>query len=161
MKIKTLVASSLLVAMLVLVVPAPRALADGAASTRNILLGVGAAAATLIIINHNKQVHAKYAADAANAAALASQRNDAQAAYTAEKRAYTHEAAVAEALKKEVVLKDRAISQQQDLIAQQKQQLAQLGIQSQPAAVAPASARKPAAMRMASMQMVSYGWGTL
>ena len=40
--------------------PSAPALADGAASTRNILLG--GAAATLLIINHNRKVHQKYAA---------------------------------------------------------------------------------------------------
>ena len=39
--------------------PAAPALADGAASTRNII--IGGAAATLLIINHNRKVHEKYA----------------------------------------------------------------------------------------------------
>ena len=74
-----LVAAGLLGALLLALMPAPQALADGAASTRNILLGVGAAAGTLIIINHNKKVHEKYAEDAQKQAALAEQRDDAQA----------------------------------------------------------------------------------
>ncbi len=164
MKIKALLATSLIAAILVSLAPAPRALADGAASTRNILLGVGAAAGTLIIINHNKKVHEKYAEDAQKEATLASQRDDAQAAYKAEVRAYNNQLAVTQSLKKEVSVKDNIITQQKQAIAQQQQQLAQLGIQAQTVAAAPAVthavAPKTAPMGH-SPQMLSYGWGTL
>lgn len=136
-------------------------MADGAASTRNILMGLGAAAATLIIINHNKQVHAKYARDAARQAALENQRNDAEAAYRAEERAYRHELAVSEALQHEVAVKDRIIAQQNALIERQKAQLAQLGISQQPIAVAPVPAVKTKTAQHPVAQMISYGWGTL
>jgi hypothetical protein len=163
MKIKALLAISLIAAILVSLAPAPRALADGAASTRNILLGVGAAAGTLLIINHNKKVHQKYAEDAQKEATLANQRDDAQAAYKAEQRAYDNQLAVSQNLKKEVAVKDNVISAQKQAIAQQQQQLAQLGIQSQVVAAAPAvtHAVKPAPMQGHSAQMLSYGWGTL
>jgi hypothetical protein len=160
MKIKALLATSLIAAILVSLAPAPRALADGAASTRNILLGVGAAAGTLIIINHNKKVHQKYAEDAQKQAALAAQRDDAQAAYKAEQRAYDNQLAVSQNLKKEVAVKDNVIAAQKSAIAAQQQQLAKLGIQSQVVAVAPVTVAKPA-MQGHSPQMVSYGWGTL
>ena len=160
MKLRHILAGVLIGAFLLALAPAPRAMADGAASTRNILMGLGAAAATLIIINHNKQVHAKYAQDAARQAALENQRNDAEAAYRAEERAYRHELAVSEALQHEVAVKDRIIAQQTALIDRQKQQLAQLGMSQQPVAVAPAPAVKAKAGR-AVAQMISYGWGTL
>jgi hypothetical protein len=161
MKLRHLLAGALIGAFLLALAPAPRAMADGAASTRNILMGLGAAAATLIIINHNKQVHAKYAQDAARQAALENQRNDAEAAYRAEERAYRHELAVSEALQHEVAVKDRIIAQQNALIERQKQQLAQLGISQQPVAVAPVPAVKTKAAQHPVAQMISYGWGTL
>jgi hypothetical protein len=71
------------------------AFADGAASTRNILIGGAAAAAgTLLIINHNKQVHQRYADDARRQADTQAQANNAQAAYAAERRAYDNERTV-------------------------------------------------------------------
>jgi len=53
--------------------------ADGAASTRNILLG--GAAATLLIINHNRKVHQKYADYDRRQAETQAQANNAEAAY--------------------------------------------------------------------------------
>jgi len=163
MKIKSFIAMSVIAAILVSLTPAPRALADGAASTRNILLGVGAAAATLIIINHNKKVHQKYAEDAQAQAALASQRDDARAAYKAEVRAYDNQVAVTSELKKEDAVKDRMIGQQKAAIDQLQTQLAQMGVQTQTVAAAPAPAPKKAAPAVAahSAQIVSYGWGLL
>lgn len=164
MKTKVWLAASLVAALLVSLAPAPRALADGAASTRNILMGIGAAAGTLIIINHNKKVHQKYAEDAQKQAATAAQRDDARAAYQAEVKAYQNQVAVTSELKKEVAVKDRMIEQQKLALQQQNQQLAQLGIQvqqQQPAAapVKPA-APKPAPVLNHSAQMLAYGWGT-
>jgi hypothetical protein len=155
MKTKAIVAAALVAAFLTSLAPAPQALADGAASTRNILLGIGAAAGTLIIINHNKKVHQKYAEDAQKQAALAAQRDDAQAAYKAEVKAYDNQLAVNNELRKEVAVKDH-------IIDQQKVALSQMGIQTQPvpAPVAvshPAVAKAPAGNHAA--QMISYGWG--
>jgi hypothetical protein len=152
MKTRALIAAGLMAAFLATLAPAPQALADGAASTRNILLGVGAAAGTLIIINHNKKVHQKYAEDAQKEASLASQRDDAEAAYRAEVKAYNNQLAVSNELRKEVAVKDQ-------IIDQQKVALQQLGVQPAPAvAAAPAAPKAPAGSH--SAQMVSYGWGT-
>jgi hypothetical protein len=159
MKTKRFLATSVIAALLMSLTPAPQVLADGAASTRNILLGVGAAAATLIIINHNKKVHQKYAEDAQAQAALASQRNDAQAAYRAEVKAYDNQVAVNSELKEEVAIKDKQAQQQKDAIDQLRQQLAQMGVQTQPVAAAPAP--KPVQVSAHAPQMISYGWGTL
>lgn len=75
---------------------APRpALADGAASTRNIIFGAAAATAgTLLIINHNKKVHQKYAEYERHQAQTQSEANQAEAAYESERSAYAHEAAL-------------------------------------------------------------------
>lgn len=156
MKLK-IIAGTLIALLFVSMTPSPQALADGAASTRNILLGIGAAAGTLIIINHNKQVHAKYAQDAAAQAALANQRNDAEAAYKSEVRAYNHQVAVSDNLQKEVALQNATIQQQ-------KKQLAEVGVSVQPVAQAPVintGSSHAAPAKMAMSQMVSYGWGTL
>ncbi|MDQ6766601.1 MAG: hypothetical protein M3Z41_02195 [Candidatus Eremiobacteraeota bacterium] len=166
MKTKVWLAASLVAALLVSLAPAPRALADGAASTRNILMGIGAAAGTLIIINHNKKVHQKYAEDAQKQAATAAQRDDARAAYRSEVRAYENQVAVTSELKREVAVKDRMIEQQKLALQQQNQQLAQLGIQvqqqQQPVAAPVKPARKPAPAPVLnhSAQMLAYGWGT-
>src|ERR1700722_15093336 len=85
--------ASTILACLILLPPHP-AWADGGASTRNIILGGAAAAGTLLIINHNKQVHARYAADAQRQAALQAQRNDSQAAYSSERSAYDHQVVI-------------------------------------------------------------------
>jgi len=152
MKTRALIAAGLVAAFLATLAPAPQALADGAASTRNILLGVGAAAGTLIIINHNKKVHQRYAEDAQKQAQLASQRDDAEAAYRAEVKAYNNQLAVSNELRKEVAVKDQ-------IIDQQKLALQQLGVHSAPAVAEVAPAPKaPAGSH--SAQMVSYGWGT-
>jgi hypothetical protein len=160
---RTILASAVVLAFILAVGPVPRAAADGGASTRNILLGIGAAAGTLLVINHNKQVHEHYAQDAANEAALANQRNNSEAAYRAEVRAYNHEVAVSDNLKKEVALKDKVIADQNLMLNQQKQQLAQLGVSAQTLAVAsaPAKSTTHANTTAVTSEMVSYGWGTL
>ncbi|SRR5579872_531392 len=167
MKRKILV-GVLIAAFFMAFAPARQAVADGAASTRNILLGIGAAAGTLIIINHNKQVHEKYAQDAATQAALANQRDNAQAAYKAELKAYQNQVAVTDNLKREVALKDKVIADQSSVIKQQKTQLAQMGVSAQPVAIAPVRAPASNTARASrsvasgpSSEMVSYGWGTL
>jgi hypothetical protein len=161
-----LIALALAVAFVLAFVPGRQAYADGAASTRNILLGIGAAAGTLLIINHNKKVHEKYAQDAANEAALANQRDNAEAAYKAEVRAYNNQVAVTDNLKKEVAMKDQMIADQDAIIKQQKTQLAQLGVSAQTVAVTGArvTTAAPAKATIATAptnMVVSYGWGTL
>lgn len=76
-------------------------IADGAASTRNLLL-LGGAAATYLVIEHNRKVHEREAQAAAREAAAAEQRNDAWAAYHQAERAYQAEAQEVIALKKEL-----------------------------------------------------------
>ena len=159
MKLSRFIGISLIAAMLAMLAPQAPASADGAASTRNIILG--GAAAALIIINHNKQVHAHYAQDAANEASLAAQRNDAQAAYASEKKAYDNESALVSDLKKEVAY-------QHDQVDQLRQQVAMM----KPIGT---SGSKPATNFVAQTTLVhptpvggeqqvavtSYGWGTI
>jgi len=125
------------------VAPGP-ALADGAASTRNIILGGAAAAAgALILINHNKQVHAREAAMAQQQADTEAAAQNAQAAYRAERQAYLHQVALNKEYQHEVSI-------QHDMIVQMRKQLAQ---QQAPANGAPT--------RVAAARTVSYGWGQL
>lgn len=184
MKIKTLVAALLIAAFAATSAPAPRALADGAASTRNILLG--GAAATLLIINHNKKVHERYAEDAQKQAALASQRDDAWSAYHSEQKAYANKSALVAELQKEVNYQHNVVAQlqkqnasQRGLIDQQNRQLAQLGVRvdTQTAALNARPAQATAATTQTQRggvaakvahatpavpnDIVAYGWGTL
>jgi len=151
-----LAAAATLVAFLGILAPQVPARADGAASTRNIILGGAAAAAgALILINHNKQVHERYAQDAAKQAALAQQRDDAWAAYNSERSAYEQEARVVSELKKEVAY-------QHQIIDQQRKQLAMM--QRGPSAnfaresVAQLKTRDGKTQQVA---VTSYGWGSL
>lgn len=153
MKYARLTAAVMIGALLFAAAPKPMALADGAASTRNIILTGAAAAATLIIINHNKKVHERYAEDAQKQAALASQRDDARAAAQQYKLAYEHESVVVSNMKREVAI-------QQDELSRLKAQVSSINppgsnfVATKPVAqtgVQPTNA-KPA-------QVVAYGWG--
>src|SRR5580700_9908120 len=115
---KRTTAAVLAAALLVGFTPSGAVKADGAASTRNIL--IGAAAATLLIVNHNRQVHEKYAADAQAQASLAAQRNDAQAAYASEKKANDNLAAANAELKREVAYQHNILTSQNSKIAMLK-----------------------------------------
>lgn len=161
--LKRAIAGSALAASLAMLVPAAPALANGAASTRNILLGVGAA--TYLIIQHNRKVHEKYAEDARRQAELQSQSNDAWAAYSSEKSAYQNSLA-------EIVDLKREVAYQHQVILQQRKQLGMVpsngfARQNTVAYVAPASRAQrrthAAPARHASQQvaMVSYGWGQI
>ncbi len=88
-------------------VPAAPALADGAASTRNIL--IGGAAAALLIINHNKKVHQKYAEYDRRQAQTQAEANNAEAAYASERQAYGHEAALVSSLQHEVAIQHQEV----------------------------------------------------
>ena len=151
-----LVASATLLGLLAGITPMAPALANGAASTRNILLG-GAAAAYLII-EHNRAVHAKYAADARQQAATAQQRNDAWAAYNQEQRAYNEQVAVNRELQKEVAY-------QHNIVAQQRQELAASGMHQSFATTSTTRvarvANSHARAKTNEVAMTSYGWGTL
>jgi hypothetical protein len=158
--IKKSIAAGLAAVLLAGLVPASAVKADGAASTRNIL--IGAAAATLLIVNHNRQVHEKYAQDAQTQAALAAQRNDAQAAYASEKNANANLQVAISELKREVAY-------QHDMIDQQRHQLAMVksSTLSSPAYAAPArvavnsAAGGSATDKSQTVAVVSYGWGTI
>ncbi|NNM98398.1 MAG: hypothetical protein HKL91_01195 [Candidatus Eremiobacteraeota bacterium] len=91
------------------------ALANGAASTRNILLGAGAA--TYLIIQHNRVVHQREAAAAAQQAAVAQQRNDAWAAYHAAELSAHQEALANAELHKELAFEKSVVAQQQRQLA--------------------------------------------
>jgi hypothetical protein len=138
------------------------ALADGAASTRNIL--IGGAAAALIIINHNKKVHEKYAEDARAQAAAESDASNAQAAYASERTAYEHEAALVGQYKREVAVQHSEITSLRKQVAMTQT--------NRPSHVAFASTVKagqvfashtaaPAANNAQPLRIAStsYGWG--
>lgn len=163
MFLKRALAGTALAATMALAVPAAPALADGAASTRNILLGVGAA--TYLIIQHNRKVHEKYAEYDRRQAELKSENNDAWAAYSSEKNAYNNSLA-------EIVDLKREVAYQHNVITQQRHQLAMAGRNNaRPQTVAfvshPSSNQRSSTRRVASqpsskdVAMVSYGWGDL
>jgi len=139
MKLQQALASLAMAGTIALAMPAAPTYADGAASTRNILL-LGGAAATYLIIQHNRKVHEKYAEDAQRQAALEQQNSDAWAAYTQEQRAYNEEVSVNRSLEKEVAY-------QHNIVEQQRAQLVALNVH-------PDFATQQVAM-------VSYGWGEL
>ncbi len=125
------------------------ALANGAASTRNILLGIGAA--TYLIIQHNRVVHQREAAAAAQQAAIAQQRNDAWAAYRAAERSAHQEALANAELHKE-------LAYEKSVVAQQQRQLAALHVGSNFTHVVAATGSHGNQQVIASDGL---GWGTL
>ena len=165
MNLKRAIAGTTLAATLAMLVPAAPALADGAASTRNILLGIGAA--TYLVIQHNRKVHEKYAEDARRQAELQSENRDAWAAYSSEKRAYDNAIAEVSDLKREVAYQHNVIVQQRHQIAM-AQQRSHNGF-AQQAAYTPQRRQTAPAHQVASrpapsqnqVAMVSYGWGQL
>jgi hypothetical protein len=158
---KRALAGTTLAAMLALLVPAAPALANGAASTRNILLGIGAA--TYLIIQHNRKVHEKYAEYDRRQAELQSENNDAWAAYSSEKKAYTNAIAEVGDLKREVAY-------QHNVVQQLRHQLSMAGSSrersfARTAYVPPSrhASRKSqhVAVNTNDVALVSYGWGQL
>lgn len=158
MFIKRALAGTTLAALMALIVPAAPALADGAASTRNILLGVGAA--TYLIIQHNRKVHEKYAEYDRRQAELQSENSDAWAAYSSEKNAYNNELAEVSDLKREVAYQHNVVQQLRHQLAMsgRGESYRQTAFASRPAASR--TARRSVADRNA-VAMVSYGWGQL
>lgn len=155
MKFKQALAAMALTGTLALAVPAAPVSANGAASTRNLILLGGAAA--YMIIQHNRKVHERYAEDARRQAALQSENNDAWAAYRSEQQAYDQEVQVNAQLKKE-------IAYQHHVVVQQRHQLAMLNVHRNfiRQRVAQTS-RRVTGHRDNSQQvaMVSYGWGDI
>ena len=146
---RTFAALALTGSLTAFAVPAAPALADGAASTRNIIIGGAAAAAgTLIIINHNKQVHAKEDQMASARASAEENADNAQAAYAAERKAYLAQVAINADYKHEVAV-------QHTMIVQLRGQVASAQRAHAPVAAAPQAAQPD---RVATTSM---GWGTL
>ncbi len=141
------------------------AVADGAASTRNIIFGGAAVAGTLLIINHNKKVHERYAEDARRQAELSSERDDAQAAYASERRAYEQEAALVSEYKREVAYQHSIVVQDERSIVQIKRRLAYDEQFGDAGFTRPISQRDVAPGRSVTVlaqvppDAVSYGWG--
>jgi hypothetical protein len=155
MNVKKILAGTTMAAVLATGMPIAAA-ADGAASTRNIILG--GALAGYLIIQHNRKVHEKYAEDASRQAATQQQANNNEAAYESEHSAYVHQVAANADLKKEVAY-------QHNIVMQQQQQFAMAGIHTtyaspHQAAVA-AKAAKVNGTQAPQVAMVSYGWGTI
>ncbi len=158
MSLKKILVTAAVAAFAFTAMPIQPALANGAASTRNIILGGAlAAGATYLIIQHNRKVHEKYAADAAQTADANGRANDAWAAYKSERHAYVEQVAVNSDLKREVAY-------QHSIVAQQQRQLAAINgkgntfVQTHRVAQAPMP-KKIAPSRQVAM--VSYGWGTI
>lgn len=154
---KKTVAAVLAASLLVGFTPSGAVKADGAASTRNIL--IGAAAATLIIVNHNRKVHEKYAQDAQAQASLAAQRNDAQAAYAAEKKANQNLQAANSELKREVAYQHDIVTQQNHQIAMMKS--SSVGSPNYATTAKVASTKSNGGSHPQTVAVVSYGWGTI
>ena len=157
------IVSATLAAVFVAYLGAPRAaLADGAASTRNILFGAAAAGAgTLLIINHNKKVHQKYAEDDRRQAATQAQANDEAAAYASERQAYAHEAVLVGEYQKEVAYQHRLVHRQALQIASLRRSLVVAKRSGAPVRSVALAGAAPAARSTPdpASQLVSYGWG--
>src|ERR1700676_2339032 len=131
--------------------------ADGAASTRNIIFGAAAVGGALLIINHNKQVHAKYAAYDQRQAQLSAENANMQAAYASERSAYNHQVALVNEYKKEVAYQHRVVVAQQRELAQLK---GQTGVSHSTGFVRPTQASAVTRSAHEQPQVISYGWGT-
>ncbi len=154
MNLKKAIAGTTMAALLATGMPIAAA-ADGAASTRNIILG--GALAGYLIIQHNRKVHEKYAEDASRQAATQQQANNSRAAYQSEHSAYLHQVAANADLKREVAY-------QHNIVVRQQQQLAAAGIHTtyapQQKAVA-VNKYSPITAKPSQVALVSYGWGQL
>ena len=148
-RIQSTLALLLLAALAATAIPRP-VLANGAASTRNILLGIGVG--TYLIIRHNKAVHQHNAQVAAQQAAAAQQANNAWAAYNAAERSAKEEALVNVELRKEV-------SYQQALVAQQQRELAAVHLSPQFTRVVATTTSGPGPQKMVAS--TGIGWGSL
>jgi hypothetical protein len=144
-------------------VPAAPALADGAASTRNIIGGAAIVGGALLIINHNRKVHQKYAEYDRRQAYTQAQANNAAAAYQSERQAYNHEAALVAGYKHEVAIQHQEVLRLRHEIAMSRRNNAHVASAS--AATGPMVAgarveRTQSGTRIAS-NAPSYGWGAL
>ena len=136
-------------------VPAAPALADGAASTRNIIGGAALAAGTLIIINHNKKVHQKEDEMATAQASAEESASNSQAAYQSERKAYLAQVALNGEYKHEVAVQHKMIVDLRNQVASAHKARA-MAANPAPAHAAPAGQAQP--VRVAT---TSLGWGNL
>lgn len=127
--------------------PAP-ALADGAASTRNIIGGAALIGGTLLIINHNKKVHQKEDEMASAQAQAEASANNSQAAYQSERKAYLAQVALNNEYKHEVAVQHKMIVDMRRQLASAQRSGAARSVGSAPSAPT----------RVAT---TSYGWGNL
>ena len=158
---RRLASFTLAAALAATAIPAAPALADGAASTRNIT--ISGAAATLLIINHNRKVHQKYAEKDRETARQQARASNAEAAYESERQAYAHEAALVTSYQREVAMQHQEVLRLRHQIAMSRRTPQNVAAaQPQPAfhpLVAAASSRPERGVtRVAN---VSYGWGAL
>jgi hypothetical protein len=142
---RTLGSLALAGAVALTAVPAAPALADGAASTRNIIGGAAVAAGTLLIINHNKKVHAKEDEMATAQAQAEESAHNSQAAYAAERKAYLSQVAINGEYKHEVAVQHQMIVQLRSQVASAQKARRTAAGPAQPVRVA----------------TTSYGWGNL
>ena len=140
MRIRRLLAACVAAAVLALGMPATPAHADGAASTRNIVIFSAAAAATYLIVQHNRKVHEREAQAAARQAALEQENDDTSSAYEQAHRAYEEELAVNGELQKEVAY-------QHSVVEAQRQELASFSVHDDAGS--------------GDVTTVSYGWGNV
>ncbi len=190
MKGSSRIATAAIAAALATSLSAPQpASADGAASTRNIIFGAAAIGGTLLILNHNKKVHQKYAEYDRRQAEDEAAKNQAQAAYESERQAYSHEVALVDEYRQEtayqhsqVVSREREIaSLQHSLVAAKYGRHAADHLAYAPRAnTRPRMERRPrriagtvrrnmnrnrpqtrvVAVQAQKPQVVSYGWGS-
>jgi hypothetical protein len=144
---RTLASFALAGTVALTVVPAAPALADGAASTRNIIGGAAVIGGTLLIINHNKKVHQKEDEMASAQAQSEENANNAQAAYQSERKAYLAQVALNAEYKHEVALQHRLITQLRSQVASAQR--------------TNHVAAGPAAQPPTRVATTSYGWGNL
>jgi hypothetical protein len=152
-----------LIALLASVIPAPPAQADGAASTRNIILGGALVGGTLLIINHNRKVHQKYDE-------LTNARNQAQAERDQAYAASEQSSAAASSYQSQLAARNRELAAYKRTVAMQHNEITKLrkevsmgpgaGTATKSSFIAPMPAKPPSVpqVRVASL---SYGWGQL
>jgi len=153
---------SLAATLAITALPAAPALADGAASTRNII--IGGAAAALLIINHNKKVHEKYAEKDRRQAETQAEANNAEAAYASERQAYLHEAALVSSYRHEVAIQHQEVMRLRHQLAMTQGRAPARHVAAAQPAFHPlvAGARSTAPAQPATqIANVSYGWGSL
>src|SRR6202790_2462105 len=145
--------------------PVTPALADGAASTRNIIGGAALAAGALIIINHNRKVHQKYAEYDRRQAQTQAEASNAEAAYASERSAYQHEAALVSSYQHEVAIQHQEVLRLRHQLALTNQSGGQpvaAGITQTSFRPLVAAVRTPGSDRTPTrVANVSYGWGAL